>query len=371
MINLFPKATRYKFGAVTLVFAVVLIVLCTLIIIFAANYGRMQDMTVANQTRNTQAFEAAEAGQEFGINYLKQNAATIKATASGGNINYNIPAITDVTLANGSKFTIVYTNPINGNYDLIEITSTGVNADNSSTRIIKQQVQMGSLLVTAPNSALTTKAAVNMSGNTTIINTANSNTVLAGGGVAESGNASLITQTGTYTTTAAGSGVQQNLSSLSSLTNEQFFSSYFGTSISSMSGQFAQVFNNTGSTNYSDSLAGLTGTSVWINQTGGGTASISGNTTIGSASAPVLLVVNGPFSISGNVTIYGFIFVIGPSGIVTLTGNINIIGGLATTDDLTFSGNSNLTFNPTVLEAIKTNPSMSYFAKVPGSWKDH
>jgi hypothetical protein len=114
----------------------------------------------------------------------------------------------------------------------------------------------------------------------------------------------------------------------------------------------------------------MTGTSIWINQTGSSTATISGNTTIGSLASPVILVVDGNLSLSGNVTIYGFVFVIGTNDITGVSGNANIIGGLATTDTLTMSGNTNVQYTPSIFTSLLTMPSMNYYAKVPGSWKD-
>jgi len=113
----------------------------------------------------------------------------------------------------------------------------------------------------------------------------------------------------------------------------------------------------------------MTGTSIWITQTGGSTADIAGNAVIGSAAHPVLIVVNGNLSISGNATIYGFIYVIG--GVTTgFLGNTAITGGVVSSDNMTITGNTTVVFSTTVLTNLQKELNASYFAKVPGLWKD-
>jgi hypothetical protein len=112
----------------------------------------------------------------------------------------------------------------------------------------------------------------------------------------------------------------------------------------------------------------MTGTTIWINQTSG-SANFSGNSIIGTQANPVLIVINGNLNISGNFTLYGFLFVLGASSATTnLSGNITITGGIASTDNVSASGNLNLTYDGTVLSGVQS--ATSYFAKVPGSWKD-
>lgn len=376
MINLFPNNKQRwpsQYGAATLIIAVVLLITSTLIIIFAANYARMQSKMTANLNRNAQAFAAAEAGLEFGINYLQKNASTILASRVSGFITpYSDASTSNVTLNNNSKFTVVYTNPTANNYNLILIKSTGTSDDGSATRVVQQQMQLGSLLTHPGTTSVTSKGAVTVSGNSNLTNTTTNNNIISGSTVSFSGSGTTNTSSGvTSNSSHLGSDVTQNNTSIANMSNNDFFASYFGTtSMSTVQNKMAHVYNNSSNTNYSSTLNGMTGTSIWITQTGGTTATINGTTTIGSAANPVLLVVNGSLSMSGNVTIYGFIFVIGTSGINSLTGNINLIGGMATMDILNMAGTSNLTYNPTVLNNLQANTSMSYWAKVAGTWKD-
>ncbi|MES2217505.1 MAG: PilX N-terminal domain-containing pilus assembly protein [Pseudomonadota bacterium] len=363
---------KNQLGATTLVIATMLLVTATLIVLFAGSYSLMQQKITANQYRNQQAYAAAEAGLEFGINYLQANTSAITGSPSGGHIpNYTSASTTNVTLANNAKFSIVYTNPVASNYNLIQITSTGISDDGTATRVVQQQVQYGSVLFTPSQNSLTTKGSVVLSGNATLKNTQyNTNMVLANG-VTMSGNVSTVTSTGTSSTPGhIGSDIQQNNATLAAMSVATLFSDYFGAPYATIQSQMAHVYTSSGASNYSSILNGITGTTVWINQTSG-VATISGNTTIGSPTKPVLLIVNGPINISGNTNLYGFLFVVGTTAATTdISGNLNINGGMATGDNLNISGNTNITYNSSLLVGVQTSASTTYFAKVPGSWKD-
>jgi hypothetical protein len=357
-------------GAATFVFTLVLITLTSLIIIFAANYATLGSKASTNLNRNAQALEAAIAGMEFGINYLNQNNSVILASPSGGYLQpFSNGSTTNVTLANNSKYSITYTNPTANDYTVIKITSVGTSDDNSATRTVSQLVKFGSMLVNAPLTPLIAKDEIDLKGNSQIINTYNPNTIVSGGSTSISGSASTILNSGTSSTSGnIRSDIQQNSLLLASMTNNDFFATSFGVAPASVKSSAANYFQNSTNTNYRASLASLSGTSIWIEQTGG-TASLTGNVTIGSPTNPVLLIINGDVNFSGNVTIYGFVFIYGSSE-TDLTGNVTIVGGIATTGELDATGSIQVVYSPSVLSNLQNNSSMRYYAKIPGSWRD-
>lgn len=371
MINLFLNFRYAVSGAATLIMTVILLVVSSLIIIFAANFSMIQEKATNNAMQNNQAFAAAEAGMEFGIAYLNKNATTILASPVSGFIPaYSDSNTTNVTLANNSKFSVVYTNPIANNYNLILITSTGVSQNGGSSRVISQRVQFGSLLVTPGNAPLVTQGTVTLSGNSDVANTYSNTTITSGSSVSISGSSSTTVSSGTGSTAGSiKSDVQSNNTTIANMSQSDLFATYFGNTSNGVKGAMAHVYSNSSSTNYSSTLNNMTSTSIWIDQVGG-TASINGNTTIGSATHPVLLVVNGDFSLSGNVTIYGYIFVFGTNTIDSISGNVTINGAISATGNLTMSGSSELTYAPDVLSNLQNTPSMRYYAKVPGTWRD-
>lgn len=370
-----PSACHFQLhaqqGAATLIISVMLLVTITLIVVFAANYNVMQQKVTSNSYQNNQAYEAAEAGLEFGIVYLKQNSATILANPVSGYIPaYTNAATQNVALANNSTFTIAYANPVANNYNLITITSTGTSSDSTSTRTMSQKVQLGSLLSTPPTVPLITKGSVTMSGNAVISNPNGGSTINSSSTIGFSGNSKTTVAGGVTGSNSSitGADLTQNNATTAAMSNQTFFQTYFGSTQSAVQATVAHSYSNSTTTSYNSILNGMTGTSIWIDQTGG-QANISGNTVIGSAANPVLMIVNGNLDISGNAIVYGFIYVIG--GVATdLTGNAKIYGGVVSTDALSLSGNTLITFNTAVLTAIQTQAGMGYFAKVPGAWKD-
>jgi Tfp pilus assembly protein PilX len=373
MINFSPNflmfSTRQK-GAVTLFMTIILLVLSTLIVIYAARFGITQGQMISNLNRSTQAFEAADAGIEYAINYLQQNNAAILANPVSGFIpSYSDSNTTNVVLANNSRYTFTYANPVANNYNLIEITSTGTSDDNTATRVLKQRVQFGSSLVSAPNVPVTTKGSLSLGGSSTITNTYTNSTVQAGSTVSINGAGKTVLSSGISSTVViTRSDVSQNVSSISTQSQPDFFATYFGVSADTIKNTATNYFSNSTNTNYSSSLNGLQGKSIWIDQTGG-SAIINGNTTIGSPTNPVLLIVNGNLDLAGTLTIYGFIYVNGTTT-TDILGTVNITGAVISTGNLSISGNTSTVYNPDTLRNLQNQSSMRYYAKVAGSWRD-
>src|SRR3990167_10244093 len=115
---------KHSAGAATLLMSLILVMVVTLLMVFAANYGTLMSRSTANLLRGAQAYEAAQAGLEFGVAYLINNKTTITASAISGSINYGAAiGSLNVTLANNSSFAVRYTNPTPFNVSLIQITS--------------------------------------------------------------------------------------------------------------------------------------------------------------------------------------------------------------------------------------------------------
>lgn len=327
---------KQQYGAAILLMAVMLIVMALLSVVFMARYSIMQTKTSSNQYSSAQAFEAGEAGLEYGLAYFNTNKATIIASATGGFINYSLAS---TTLSNNAQYQVVYTNPTANNFNLIQVTSTGTSADNTSTRTVSQ------LAAQAPPSlfTLTTQGSVFVNGH---------------GG----------TVTGPYAVSAGGTvdplapangQINQNDSSIANMSGNEFFTSVFGISEATMQSQ-STIYNDPSSVPWS-SLSG----NVWIN----GNVSIAGSTTAGSAASPIILVINGSYTAAGNTKIYGVVYVTGTSSLNV--GNANVTGALITQGDVTLNGNAGVTYDSNIITMLLgSNSTVISYAKVPGSWKD-
>lgn len=370
MANQDIQHCRQQNGAATLMMTLVLMVLSTMIIIFAANYGKLQSKAIANIQRNGQAYDAAQAGLEFGINYLQKNSTAILANPVSGHIvTYSNSDVTNVSLPNGSKFSITYTNPTANDYDLILVSSTGSSDDSSSTRTVSQLVKFGSVLLNSPTKPLILKGAVNMGDDSEIINTENDYTIDSGSTINLDKKAVTIIASGVSSKKKKlKSDVTENDAALSGITSSDLFIDYFGLTSSLVKSSMLNQFTNSTSTDYSSQLNGLEGTSIWIDQTGG-TATIKGTTTIGSSNNPVVLIINGNPSFQDSTTIYGYVYIDNTSA-VQLSGNVLIVGGLVATGAINLIDSAHIMYSSFVLDNLRNQSNLRYFAKVPGSWKD-
>jgi hypothetical protein len=338
-----------------------IMVAALLIMLFMTNYSVMQQKSVTNQYASDQAYEAAEAGLEFGVAYLQRNKATVIASPSSGFINYGSSDsnITNVTQANNSRFSIVYTNPNANNYNLILITATGTSSDTTSARTIKQLFQYKPILLNTPTVPSTVLGSVALGGTATITNTEGSTSIVAGSGISYNGTSSSTSTTGSSDIHTAGPDIQPNNSTINAMNTDQFFQSFFGTTTSTVKNMIQNYYPAGSNPN----INGMTGTSIWVDDS----LTLASSTVIGSPTAPVLLIVNGNFNLNGNVTIYGFVFVQGL--ISNITGTPNIIGGFASSGGLSLLGNADIGFSSSTLNALSQNTGV--YAKVPGSWRDY
>jgi len=348
-------------GATTLLLTTILLMTASMIIIFAASYSMMQQKIASNQYQSNQAYEAAEAGLEYGIVYLQKNSATILANPNNGYIQaYSDSNITNVTLANNNKFSIVYSNPIAYNYKIIQLVCTGTNSDGTSTKVISQGVAVQGL-TTPPSLPSTLKGNVTLSDYADISNytaVSSAPTISSGGSVVLTGNATTSTWNGGSSVGNIRSDIQQNVSMLTNITNADLFAQYFSVTSNAMK----KYVTNFYTTNYI-LAAGQTGVSIWIDQA----VNFSGSTTIGASNNPVLIIINGDLQMTDNVILNGLVYVLGS---VYVNGNASINGALVATGALTIITTGSLTFNNSILNKVKQLPVLNYWAKIPGSWKD-
>lgn len=322
-------------GMATLVLAVILLIAAMVMTIYATQHGVLQQKSAANQIQNSQAFQAAEAGLETGLAYLNQNISTVTGSQSGGYINYGLSDsnITNISLGNNCRYSVVYTNPTQNNYQLLQITSTGTNADGTSIKIVSQQVYSG---MSNLKYSVTTQRNMTTSGTVNITGQYGAD---VGGTYTQSGNVSISQMT-------------QNDTQLANMSGNALFTNIFGMNKTQMQSQSA-YFANTNGINYNN----LSGT-VWINAN----VALSGNNTIGTQANPVLLIVNGNLTASGTVNFYGIIYV---TGTTTTSGSFNVNGGLVSEGSIVMSGTSS-TYNTQIVNQLAPGS----YAKIPGSWKD-
>lgn len=356
-------------GAATLAIALVLLFAISFITLFASRAMIFEQRTSINQYRAAQAFEAAQAGMELGLanlNVASLRNTYIRDTNSDGIVDPATNTI-DGSLPGALNYRIAYTNPTTGNLKLLRITSTGC-ADGcspctsscTSRATVGQLVRLQSMLASAPTAALTAKGDVSLSGSATVTNTdtvTNGTTVHAGGSISFGGSSRPVTIPGA----PPASSLASNDTTLSSLSGNAFFESYFGNSKATVQSAATPIACS-GVCN--SQLGGLTGQTIWVT----GETEINSGVIIGSASAPVILIVDGNLQITGGATVYGVVYCTALTWDNTGGGTSQIIGATLAEGNFTATGDPNPTYDPSVLQNLQNN--LGVFAKIAGSWSD-
>ncbi len=355
-------------GVATLVMSVVLLGTMTVLGFMTAQTAITEQKVVANEYRATQAFEAAEAGLQYGSALLESDSARLVLDAnSDGYIDAATGSdINDAALQNGAKYTVSYRNVTPGDFSLLEITSVGKSIDGTVLRTIKELYVNRTYISSSPVNSLTAKGTVDLSGNLTITNANTKRTIWAGGAVSLSGSASTDAGGGDGSDSGGlNPDVTANDAFLSSMTNDAFFEAFMGGDKTTLKSKADIKLSGSGLTNYSSTLNGKKGVSIWIDQSSGD-AMLSGGV-IGSEEQPVILIVNGNLKFVGNNTIYGLVYVTqdwnnAGAGTIEINGAVVIEGNVSAT------GTPDINYSPLVNTNLQQK--VGTHVKIPGSWAD-
>jgi len=114
------------------------------------------------------------------------------------------------------------------------------------------------------------------------------------------------------------------------------------------------------------------GRPVWL---AGSTGTVTIDGTIGSASAPALLIVEGDVAFSGGASFTGFLYSRikddGSATVWSLNGNTTFVGAAMAEGNLSLGGSStgvSITYDEATLRALRLGSGT--FVRVPGSWRD-
>lgn len=354
-------------GFATLTIAMALLIAMTYLVLFSAQSSYFEQKMNANSYKARQAFEAAQAGLDLGIvNFLNSPSSIVN---NNGTINADNATFSGTLPNNNSTYEVTYSS-IQNSPSIIQITSIGKNDDTTAQHTVAQQFILKPAITTdIPTLPLTSVGTVSLTGNVRVSNTTSSTskTIWSGSSVTLSGSVDTVTASGVSSTAnnPPKSDIVQSANSLSNLTSSEFFKNVFGMSMPTYQSLASTTFSNSTNTNYNSQLNGLQNQFIYINQTNNSTASLSGNTVIGSATKPIVLVVNGALQVSGNVAIYGIVF---SSSSTQASGNVSINGALMSGSTISASGSAQVTYNSSILNAIKNN--IGSYTKLGGSWQD-
>ncbi len=414
-----PHIHRQK-GAATLVSAVILLVLMTLVSFFANRNILFERKTAANQYRSTKAIEAAEAGIEWALanlNSSRRITAACATSAVAGDRSFRdkyldpdnnglyaepfatatptctfngatwscscpangvAPAVAACSSAAGCPTFRTSFAKVAGDDTLIRLTATGcTNAQQpcvvgaagtaDGTTTVTQLVKIANGLATIPAAAITAKGFVDFGSNAiTATNTdpgTNGITINAGGNITGFINTSTIK---TMPGTPVEGSLVGNDDSLAALSDDAMFQTFFG---------ITKTAFRDAPTTTQVTCAGVCGNTllnaidagartIWVE----GDMTLNSNDVFGSATNPVIVVVNGNIEVRGNSIFYGVLYCQNSTWDNTGGGNALVVGAAISEGNFTATGTPDPTYDPNVLRRLNQNTGV--VAKIPGGWRD-
>lgn len=334
-------------GAATLVIAMVLLFSLSIMTLYSGKVIMTEYRITGNEYRAVQAFEAAQAGFEVAYNNINTNDLLL-ADDDGDNI---------FTLAGASStgtnnYTTSYSNTgistIGAAFSLVRIQSTGTSDDGSASTTIEQLVQFVGPAVNNPDATLSVLNNFNGGGATDI--TINPNT-----GISVMAGSSSVSEANIVISPA-----------LATLSGDGFFDAVFGQEKATVKAQ-ATVIECTTANTCGNALATAYAAGsrlFWVTDPTGAQVQVN-NLTLGTDADPVMMIVDDNFKPNGNTVITGATYVIGDWAVGS--GNALMQGAVFVEGDFNGTGTPNLNYND---NAITNLPSMAYYAKVAGTWKD-
>lgn len=158
---------QHQKGAVTLLVSAVMVILITLITVFASRVGILEQKISANDARHKEAFSASEAGIEDALRFVKHNKGLIE-----GGIPYSNTLTAN--LSNNSSYSVVIS--ANTNDTPILLSSDGVSADgsgNSSTQVLVSYFSPNGRGTNIPDVPMITDGTATIGGSLEIVGNSN------------------------------------------------------------------------------------------------------------------------------------------------------------------------------------------------------
>ena len=357
--------TGDEHGAATLAITLILLFSLSLIVLYSARVSLIEQKISANEYRAKQAFEAAQAGLEIGaasLNNWDMRKQILIDNDNDGIIDLQ-QHITTGILSNDTGYIVTYNNKEwPGNFRLVELSSSGWSDDKTASATINQTMQVVPLLSNPPNAGVTGRMDLTMDGDIELINTQSGLNVRAGGTI------TLDSRVQAITGNPGIAGITDNDTELQGLqNNDEFFEHYF--SMTKTEAEDQSIYLRCDANNCIDRDNQVTnpdtypGQNIWI----------SGNTTmnssIGSAEQPVVLIIDGDLDLSGDIEVWGLIYITEHGDSLQTFGNIQLHGALIMESaTLKTNGAFNVEYNQDLL--VPPVGGNGWYAKIAGTWRD-
>lgn len=388
------SASRQR-GVLTLVVALSILVLSTLVTFGVTKAILMEQKISNNELRARQAFESAEAGMLAAMEYINNDPDVDGDDAIDPVFDTDADGVGDTNTATiGTGSVVIATNDLSGgDMTSVEITALGYSDDRSARRTITQTLVTINPLPNAPQNPVVTRGSIIVSGSATVHNPEGHSTIWSGGDIDLGSNNSTKTEVpdvsdpgypacmdvpmscnlaASSSRNIASVDIIENDSSLGSLSQSEFFRNFFGVEPATYKASMTTIDTTPADFNTDAELATyeviwVEGDTVIEGSTIGCTTSVTGaNVCPTSNQRPSIIVINGNASFTGTPHIYGILFV---SGTLTMSGNATVHGAVVAAGDATSNtgGSLDVWFNGDILADVSKAGKSTGSA---GTWKD-
>ncbi len=402
-----PGMNCNQVGAASLPITILILFVSALALIAVSRTTMMEQRISGNEIRARQAFQAAQAGVDHALAYMRGGTAGRGIDRGGVGIADIIPS---VLLENGATYKVWYCNPTTAIspgfspcsnlpltcgagftekafFSMPLVLSCGWSDDGVAQQSILVNMSRASSLANAPDLPLMTSGPINVQGNATIWNYFTNLTIWTGPPLLSLGNlgktfirnptvpppdretepplfpGSSCNLYDDYVCVtdkvAQGMDVIDNDLTLKNILPEVMFKNIFGVNFYTYKTGIATL---TLTSTEVAGLAGAMGEAVVITGVSADVSLPGG--TIGSRDRPVVLIIEGNWSQDGNPIIYGMVYVMGN---MDLIGSPLVHGAVYVAGSVGGAGSLDVVFDPFTLENSK---GLGQSGILAGSWRD-
>ncbi|MCW8973766.1 MAG: hypothetical protein OQL05_10895 [Gammaproteobacteria bacterium] len=400
---------KYQRGAATLLISIVVLTTITFITLYTSRAVMTEQKISGNELRSRIAFEAAEAAAEMAIAYIsdgrdRDEDGLLPGVIAGSDddeflFDSNGDGTRDsntLELSNGSRATVSLLNADFGDIFATDIISQGWSDDRTATRTITQRVALVPALPNAPDNPLITRGTVVVNGSAEVVNPEGNSTIWSGGDVDLGSNNATHTEVVNPADVnypdclgdsanpcdtvqasdryVAGLDIIEYDSSLNNLSDDDFFSNFFGLPPTRYRETRVTMDIDLAAGDNPDQIHLATDEVIWVDgnlslngSTMGCEVAVTGSNVCPSGNQdPSILIVNGDLNLAGGPQFYGMVYVMGD---VNINGNANVVGSMVTQGNATnTTGNLTVIYNSALLRELGENGEQA--GGGGGSWRD-
>ena len=404
-------------GSAALPMGVLLLFVAALILIAVSRTTLMEQRMSGNEIRTRQALQAAQAGIDQALAYMRAGGID-QGPAAGG--DGQADGITALSLPGGARFQAFYCDPapdpLPDPYPPLDacdslpatcgagftntrwfrtplVLACGVSDDGLGRQAIVVNLSGAPSLVTSPENPLISKGAIKVQGSATIVNYHNNLTVWTGAPFTSVGAAgktfvrnpgipqpalteeppdppsTCVLKLDTEGTndpyicltdkTIRGPDIIDDDVTLGNLSDVELFQRFFGTDFNNYRDAIASRVVSYAETG---TLANVTSQAIVVT---GATAYVS-LPSMGTRDKPVVVIIEGNWAQGGSTTIHGVVYVMGD---VDVNGNVEVRGNLTVEGVVSGSGSLDVIYDPFTLDKDRIQ-KLGKAGQLSGSWRD-